>query len=125
LKARLEKDQFITARSLLDFIHILLAGPGYLFDNLFNDSDNELGMKITDFDPCAIRSKNLDMFILQCQLEIQSEEFKHFLHDLLELGINYNGKNITEYSLVRLFYLKYRGLGVGTPSFQLLIFNAN
>jgi DNA phosphorothioation-dependent restriction protein DptF len=105
LKARLEKDQFITARSLLDFIHVLLAGPGYLFDNLFNDSDNELGLKITDFDPCAIRSKNLDMFILQCQLEIPSVEFEQFSQDLLEFGINYGRKKITEYSLVRLFYL--------------------
>ena len=110
LKARLEKDQFITARSLLDFIYILLAGPGYLFDNLFNDSDNELGMKITDFDPCAIRSKKLDMFILECQLELPSEEFEQFLHDLLlEYGIKYDGEKVTKYSLVRLFYL-FKGL---------------
>jgi len=105
LRARLEKDQFITARSLLDFIHILLTGPGYIFDNLFNDSDNELGMKITDFDPCAIRSKNLDMFILQRQLELPSEEFEQFSRDLVGYKINYDRKKVTEYSLVRLFYL--------------------
>ncbi len=105
LRARLEKDQFITARSLLDFIYILLTGPGYIFDNLFNDSDNELGMKITDFDPCAIRSKNLDMFILQRQLELPSEEFEQFSRDLVDYKINYDRKKITEYSLVRLFYL--------------------
>ncbi len=105
LKARLEKDQFITARSLLDFIYILLAGPGYLFDNLFNDSDNELGMKIADFDPCALRSKNLDLFILQRQLELPSEEFEQFSHDLREYGIKYDGEKVTKYSLVRLFYL--------------------
>lgn len=105
LKARLEKDQFISTRSLLDFIHILLAGPGYIFDNLFSDSDNELGMKITDFDPCAIRSKNLDMFILQRQLELPSEEFEQFSRDLLDYKINYARKKVKEYSLVRLFYL--------------------
>jgi len=105
LRARLEKDQFITARSLLDFIYILLTGPGYIFDNLFNDSDNELGIKITDFDPCAIRSKNLDMFILQRQLELPSEEFEQFTRDLIGYKINYDRKKVTEYSLVRLFYL--------------------
>jgi DNA phosphorothioation-dependent restriction protein DptF len=105
LRARLEKDQFITARSLLDFIYILLTGPGYIFDNLFNDSDNELGMKITDFDPCAIRSKNLDMFILQRQLELPSEQFEQFSRDLVDYKINYDRKKVTEYSLVRLFYL--------------------
>jgi len=105
LRARLEKDQFITARSLLDFIYILLAGPDYIFDNLFNDSDNELGMKITSFDPCSIRSKNLDMFILQRQLELPSEEFEQFSKDLLDYKINYDHKKVTEYSLVRLFYL--------------------
>ncbi|MBL4575888.1 MAG: DNA phosphorothioation-dependent restriction protein DptF [Opitutaceae bacterium] len=105
LRARLEKDQFITARSLLDFIHILLTGPDYIFDNLFNNSDNELGMKITDFDPCAIRSKNLDMFILQRQLELPSEDFEQFSTDLLEFEISYDCKKVTKYSLVRLFYL--------------------
>lgn len=105
LRARLEKGQFITARSLLDFIYILLTGPCYIFDNLFNDSDNELGIKITDFDPCAIRSKNLDMFILQRQLELSSEEFERFTRDLVGYKINYDRKKVTEYSLVRLFYL--------------------
>jgi DNA phosphorothioation-dependent restriction protein DptF len=105
LRARLEKDQFITARSLLDFIYILLTGPGYIFDNLFNDSDNELGIKITDFDPCAIRSENLDMFILQRQLELPSEEFERFARDLADYKINFDRKKVTEYSLVRLFYL--------------------
>ncbi len=105
LKVRLEKDQFITARSLLDFIHVLLAGPGYIFDNLFNDSNNELGIKIADFDPCAIRSKSLDMFILQRQLELPSKEFEQFSNDLLEYEIKYDSKTITEYSLIRLFYL--------------------
>ncbi|WP_218975363.1 DNA phosphorothioation-dependent restriction protein DptF, partial [Salmonella enterica] len=40
LKARLIKDQFLTARALLDFIFQLLAADGYLFDNLFAGSDN-------------------------------------------------------------------------------------
>lgn len=31
-KIRLIKDQFVTTRTLLDFLHHLLTGPGYLFD---------------------------------------------------------------------------------------------
>ena len=46
-KARLIKDQFITTRALLDLIHHLLVGPGYLFDNLFLGDDNELVARLT------------------------------------------------------------------------------
>ncbi|MDP2567215.1 DNA phosphorothioation-dependent restriction protein DptF, partial [Pseudoalteromonas marina] len=35
-KARLMRDQFMTARAKPDFIFMLLDGPGYLFDNLFS-----------------------------------------------------------------------------------------
>lgn len=41
-KARLIKDQFVTTRTLLDFLHHLLMGPGYLFDNLFTGAENDL-----------------------------------------------------------------------------------
>lgn len=41
-KVRLIKDQFVTTRTLLDFLHHLLMGPGYLFDNLFTGAENDL-----------------------------------------------------------------------------------
>lgn len=50
LKARLIKDQFLTARTLLDFVFQILAIDGYLFDNLFSGADNELLEHIQSFD---------------------------------------------------------------------------
>lgn len=105
LKARLVKDQFITARALLDFIHYLLTGPKYLFDNLFNESDNDLGSKIALFDPCSLRKKNIDIFILQRKLDLLSSNFNVFSEDLKTIYINCDLSLVDHYSLVRLFYV--------------------
>ena len=102
LKARLVKDQFVTARSLLDFVHHILTSPHYIFDNLFSKNDNELGAKIASFDPCAIRKQELDMFVLERELGLPSPEFDVFAQDLIELGIK---GVLNQYSLIRLFYL--------------------
>ncbi len=105
LRSRLVKDQFITARALLDFIHYLLTGPSYLFDNLFNESDNELGSKIAEFDPCAFRKKNLDLFVLHRNLKLPSDEFSQFISYLTVIGIDYSNEIINQYSFVRLFFI--------------------
>ncbi|MCF6259260.1 MAG: DNA phosphorothioation-dependent restriction protein DptF [Gammaproteobacteria bacterium] len=105
LKARLVKDQFITARSLLDFVHHLLTSPHYIFDNLFSKNDGELGGKVATFDPCAIRKRSLDMFILERELGLPVAEFDVFVHDLTDLGIEYRNGLIDQYSLIRLFFL--------------------
>ncbi|HHG3634656.1 TPA: DNA phosphorothioation-dependent restriction protein DptF, partial [Vibrio parahaemolyticus] len=60
LKARLIKDQFLTARALLDFTFQLLAADGYLFDNLFSGSDNELLSRIQGFDPSNLHTRKVD-----------------------------------------------------------------
>lgn len=101
-KARLMKDQFLTARSLLDFIFHLLAGPGPLQDNLFASHENELTSKIADFDPANIRSKELDAFVLARNLRLEDSEFEAFRAELIELGTQ---SNINANSYVRLFYL--------------------
>ncbi|MFT6777455.1 MAG: DNA phosphorothioation-dependent restriction protein DptF [Paraglaciecola sp.] len=101
-KARLMRDQFLTARSLLDFIFILLTGPGYLFENLFSGSDNELANKIIDFDPAHLRTKKIDRFILVNDLALPDDEFQVFKDSLKTLGI----VNLTNsHSYVRLFYV--------------------
>ncbi|MFK5894112.1 MAG: DNA phosphorothioation-dependent restriction protein DptF [Pseudomonadota bacterium] len=105
LKARLVKDQFITARALLDFIYYLVTGPKYLFDNLFNEDANELVSKVSLFDPCSLRRKNIDIFILQRKLELLSSDYGLFSNELLEIGIDCNSNYIDHYSLVRLFYI--------------------
>jgi len=105
LKSRLVKDQFITARALLDFVHYLLTGPRYLFDNLFHENDNELGSKVFMFDPCSFRKKNLDLFILQWNLELLPADFYKYSKDLEEIGIKCKDEIVDQYSFVRLFYV--------------------
>jgi DNA phosphorothioation-dependent restriction protein DptF len=108
-KARLMKDQFLTARTLLDFIHNLLVGgensSGYLFDNLFEESDNELSSKIIEFDPADQRTNTIDKFVLSCSLGLQDEKFEEYTAYLsAELGIRRPNKP-RPYSYLRLFYL--------------------
>lgn len=102
MKARLINDQFMTSRALLDFIHHLLTSPNYLFDNLYSVADNELSLRITGFDPSIIRTKKIDQFILEFNLDLIGFEFKEFCDAIQDLGII----NITKAdSYIRLFYL--------------------
>lgn len=101
-KARLIKDQFLTARALLDFIFHLLAGPGYLQDNLFIDCDNELVSKIAEFDPANTRSKAIDKFILSHSLKLTDDNFEQYLTDLTAKGVRKGQKPET---YLRLFYI--------------------
>ncbi|MGR6831999.1 DNA phosphorothioation-dependent restriction protein DptF [Aliivibrio wodanis] len=101
-KARLMKDQFVTARSLLDLIFMLIAGPGYLFDNLFSGGDNELANKLVEFDPAHLRTKKIDRFILANDLGLPDTEFQEFKVQMKVLGIN---KLKNSHSYLRLFYI--------------------
>ena len=102
LKARLVKDQFLTARALLDFVFNLLAGPDYIFDNLFLDSENELSTKIIDLDPVNRRSKQIDEFVLSQHLKLRNDEFDNFHRSLVEIGIK---RDLLPESFLRAFYL--------------------
>lgn len=102
LKARLIKDQFLTARALLDFIFQLLAADGYLFDNLFSGSDNELLSRIQSFDPSNQHSRTIDEFILQYTLGIEDPLFCEFKAKMNDLGV-FDIKEAT--SFLRFFYL--------------------
>ncbi|NRB24568.1 DNA phosphorothioation-dependent restriction protein DptF [Shewanella sp.] len=101
-KARLVKDQFLTARALLDFIFHLLAGPAYLFDNLFTGSDNELASKIVNFDPANIRTQHIDKFILSRSLGLPDHDFEVFVEALSLKGFT---TSLQPESYLRLFYL--------------------
>ncbi|KVX03119.1 DNA phosphorothioation-dependent restriction protein DptF [Shewanella frigidimarina] len=105
-KARLIRGQFLTARSLLDFIFMLLTGPDYLFDNLFSGGDNELASKIIDFDPAHLRTKNIDRFILANDLSLPDSKFSQFKEDLKSLGIKSLKSSL---SYLRLFYILKTG----------------
>ncbi len=109
LKARLLRDQFLTARALLDFIFSIVAGPNSLQDNLFDSNDNELANKMVSFDPANNRTKQIDRFILSHDLGIHEQEFKEFK------AVTNNYLPITPpnaQSYLRLFYLlRYEDLG--------------
>ncbi|GAA4493838.1 DNA phosphorothioation-dependent restriction protein DptF [Pseudaeromonas paramecii] len=114
-KTRLYKDQFITTRALLDLLHHLLLGPGYLFDNLFAGSDNELIARLGEFDPALIHTRALDQFVLRYELDLPDPDLDTFLLTLGELGIVFNPERETAgeaASLIRLFYLlRHQSLG--------------
>ncbi|WP_415888720.1 DNA phosphorothioation-dependent restriction protein DptF [Neptuniibacter sp. SY11_33] len=101
-KVRLVRDQFITARALLDFLFGLVAGPKYLFDNLFLGFDNELAEKIVDFDPANFRTQEIDRFILAYSLGLTGPDFQNFEKSLSSLGID---KLSDSHSFLRLFYV--------------------
>lgn len=104
VKARLQKDQFMTSRSLLDFLFHLLTGPGYLFENLFNASGNELSERIAEFDPSLLRTKELDQFVLHYELGLIEDECHAFVASLKTLDIQFDtSKGVHAEALIQLF----------------------
>ncbi|HGC0756195.1 TPA: DNA phosphorothioation-dependent restriction protein DptF [Escherichia coli] len=107
-KARLIKDQFVTTRTLLDFLHHLLMGPGYLFDNLFTGAENDLIKKVSDFDPARLHTYEIDQFILRYELCLVDPELDDFLAALAPLHIRFDRQCVNPgdaASLIRLFWL--------------------
>lgn len=78
LQARLEFDQFFSARALLDFFHHLVCGGAVLFDNLYASRDNDLASLLLGQDPCLLRTKQIDEFLVQGVLDVQNAEFNEF-----------------------------------------------
>lgn len=110
LKIRLFRNQFITARTLLDLIYELVTGKDYLFNNLFNCNDNEILEKAIDFDPSRSRTKTIDRFVIAYELNSLPEEFHLFCDQLLS-EFRIKGLNSSS-PYIRLFYaLKYMNLG--------------
>ena len=103
-KARLMRDQFLTARSLLDFIYHLLANESYISENLFTCTASEIMCKIADFDPALLRTKELDQFVLSYKLGIREADFEEFKVALREMGFDLRKFRSPE-SMIRLFYL--------------------
>lgn len=107
-KTRLIKDQFITTRALLDLLHHLLLGDGYLFDNLFCGIDNDLSLRLREFDPALRHTQKLDQFVLRYELMLPDPALESFLTSLSETGIRISheqGQIGGAASLIRLFYL--------------------
>lgn len=103
-KARLMKDQFLTARALLDFVYHLFASENYLSENLFTCTESEIVSKIADFDPALLRTKLIDQFVLSHKLNIEEPEFEEFKQALKGMGFDFRKLRSPE-SIIRLFYL--------------------
>lgn len=102
LHAHLRYDQFLTARTVLDVVHRILTGDGFLFDNLFRLSGSDLLDALQRLDPCTKRSKRLDLFRIRTKLELFDPDFQAFR----EIAHKYIGTNRLEpSSWIRLFYL--------------------
>ncbi|WP_210522871.1 DNA phosphorothioation-dependent restriction protein DptF [Pantoea ananatis] len=114
-KARLLKDQFVTTRMLLDFFYHLLMGPGYLFDNLFTGTENDLIKKCSDFDPARLHTYELDQFILRYELGLVDTELDDFLAALEPFHVKFDRQRVKPgdaTSLIRLFWLlQHESLG--------------
>ncbi|MFT2930397.1 DNA phosphorothioation-dependent restriction protein DptF [Enterobacter sp. HK-058-C-ECC] len=103
VRIRLAKDQFLTTRSLLDFIFNLLVGPKYIFDNLFTSENSELINQLKIFDPSLVRAKCTDGFLLEQKLCLENQAFIEFKETLIknyDLVCDFSGR-----SYIRLFYL--------------------
>lgn len=114
-KVRLIKDQFITARSLLDFLHHLLLGEYGLADNMFGGSDNELILRMSEFDPVLHHTHKLDQFMLMHGLQLPNPELTTFLAQLAAGRLVSPQISVAECSaasLLRLFYL-LRNFSIG------------
>lgn len=100
--AHLKFDQFLTARTVLDFVYQILIGKGSLCDNLFCGKGSELFDSLRMLDPCHARSKSLDLFQIKASLGIYEPDFTVFTQDVKDLfGISLSEPR----SWVRLFYI--------------------
>ena len=114
LSARLKFDQFLSARALLDFVHHLVCGPSLLFNNLFVAGHNDLSDIISHFDPCTIRSRSIDQFLIQHPLGIREAAFDDFQNSVQEtLGV----VDIESAGWLRFFYL-FQDIAIGNEFHQ-------
>lgn len=100
--AHLKFDQFLTARTVLDFVYQILSGKGSLFDNLFCGKGSDLFDSLRMLDPCHARSKLLDLFQVKTSLGLIAPEFQVFREDVRsQFGLELSEPR----SWVRLFYV--------------------
>ncbi len=104
----LKYDQFLTARSLLDLIYVLLRDPRSLIDQLFEHDSNPILENIYKEDPILKRTKRLDIFVLERSNHKPDKELEAFVKEFNHQS-GYQILNISDvHTLVRFFYL-FRG----------------
>lgn len=104
----LKYDQFLTSRSILDLIYVLLRDPRLLIDQLFEHDSNPILENTFKEDPILIRTKQLDTFVLERSNQKSDVELEKFVHQFNH-DSNFQILNINDiHTLVRTFYI-FRG----------------
>jgi DNA phosphorothioation-dependent restriction protein DptF len=105
-RARLERDQFITTRAFLDFLHFLLVGDRLLVDSLFSSVGNELAVRTSEYDPAQQHNAQIDGFILRYELGLKDADLDNFIDELRSKKLlpKQSGKP-SAFTLLRLFYM--------------------
>ncbi len=100
--ARVQFDQFVTARMLLDFIHEILCGDSILIDTLFNGGSNEILEALRHLDPAICRTQVIDQFLLERQLVMEDIDLANYLDQLKNFRLPYK---LNAYQILRLSFL--------------------
>lgn len=101
----LKYDQFLTTRSLLDLIYVLLRDPRLLIDQLFEHDSNPILENIFKEDPILTRTQQLDTFVLERSYHKADEKLEEFV-EAFNHKSDYQILNINDvHTLVRTFYL--------------------
>ena len=105
ITVNLKYDQFITTRSLLDFIYTLLSAPNTLINQLFEDDSNIIIKNIRKEDPVLIRSYQLDKFILERASEKEDKSLTEFINKFNQICTKEILDEKYASSIIRVFYL--------------------
>ena len=101
----LKYDQFLTTRSLLDLIYVLLRDSRSLIDQLFEHDSNPILENIYKEDPILIRTQQLDTFVLERSNHKKDHELEEFVHQFNQQS-GFQILNINDvHTLVRTFYV--------------------
>jgi len=101
----LKYDQFLTTRSILDLIYVLLRDPRLLIDQLFEHDSNPILENTFKEDPILFRTKQLDTFVLERSNQKSDPELEEFVSQFNQ-DCNSQILNTNDaHTLVRTFYI--------------------
>lgn len=101
----LKYDQFLTTRSILDLIYVLLRDPRLLTDQLFEHDSNPILENTFKEDPILVRTKQLDTFILERSNQKSDPSLEEFVRQFNQ-DCRFEILNTNDVlTLVRIFYI--------------------
>lgn len=101
----LKYDQFLTTRSLLDLVYVLLTAKDSLINKLFEDTSTSMMKNLSKEDPLQNRSYQLDKFILDRASGKEDEKLIEFIRGFNSLCKKEILNKKDAFLLIRTFYL--------------------